>query len=130
MDIGLRQGMLTVERDMAAPPALVWDVLTDLDAWPRWGPTVQRAELAEADQLGRGERGKVWTPLGVALPFTITEYEPGRHWAWQVAGIPATRHGVEPNGDGSRAWMGVPWWALAYLAVCAIALQRIDRMTS
>src|SRR6185295_14081424 len=96
MDIGLRQGMLTVERDMAAPPALVWDVLTDLDAWPRWGPTVQRAELAEADQLGRGERGKVWTPLGVALPFTITEYEPGRHWAWQVAGIPATRHGVEP----------------------------------
>ncbi|MGY4646668.1 SRPBCC family protein [Mycobacterium sp. URHB0021] len=130
MDFGLRQGMLTVERDMAAAPALVWDVLTDLDAWPRWGPTVQRAELSEADQLGRGERGKVWTPLGVALPFTITEYEAGRHWAWQVAGIPATRHGVEPNGDGCRAWMGVPWWAPAYLAVCAIALQRIDRMTS
>jgi uncharacterized protein YndB with AHSA1/START domain len=26
--------MLTVSRRIAAPPAAVWELLTDLDAWP------------------------------------------------------------------------------------------------
>lgn len=120
--------MLTVSRTIAAPPESAWDVLTDLEAWPRWGPSVRRAELTEAGPLRLGSRGKVCTPVGLALPFTITEFEPGRAWAWQVAGVPATKHGVEPAGDGCRVWMSAPVWAPAYLVVLGIALRRIERM--
>lgn len=130
MQIGRRHGRLTVDRMVSAAPAAVWAVLTDLDAWPRWGPTVARAELLDGGELSQGARGKVWTPLGVALPFTITEFEAGRRWAWQVAGIPATDHSVTPVSDGTRMSMGVPLWAPAYLPVCAVALQRIERMVS
>ena len=130
MNISLRRGMPTVDRLINASPAAVWSVLVDLDAWPQWGPTVSGAELLDGDELGLGERGKVWTPVGVALPFTITEFEPGRRWSWRVAGIPATAHSVEPTDRGTRASMSVPLWAPAYLAVCAIALQRIDRMVT
>ncbi len=119
--------MFSVGRHIDAPADAVWKVLVDTDAWPRWGPTVAGAEL-DVDELTLGATGRVHTPIGVALPFTVTEFEPGRRWAWSVAGVPATSHAVEPVGAGCRASMAVPWWAPAYLPVCAVALQRIDRM--
>ncbi len=128
MSVGLRGSSPAIDRVVAAPPEVVWRILTDLEAWPRWGPSVKRAELDEGSVLTLGVRGRVWTPVGVSLPFTITEFVPGRSWAWQVAGVPATRHGVDPVGDGTRVWMSAPPWAPAYLVVLGIALRRIQRM--
>jgi hypothetical protein len=54
----------------------------------------------------------------------------GRSWAWEVAGIGATRHEVRPADDGAVVAFGVPWWAPAYLPVLAIALQRIAQMAA
>lgn len=122
--------MPTVELPIAANAGVVWDVLVDLDAWPKWGPSVQRAELTDPGPLRLGARGTVWTPLGVAIPFTITHFSPGRSWAWEVAGIGATHHEVRPVQGGSVASFGVPWWAPAYLPVCAIALRRIARLAT
>ena len=90
---------------------------------------MQRAAFdGAADALDLGVRGRVWTPAGVSLPFTITEFIPGRRWAWTVAGVPATAHEVRPDGRGSRVRFEVPWWATAYLPVCAVALGRIAKM--
>ena len=52
----------------------------------------------------------------------------GRRWAWSVAGVPATAHEVRPDGRGCRVRFEVPWWASAYLPVCAVALGRIEKM--
>ncbi len=123
--------MLTVDRSIAAPPSAVWDLLVDLDAWPQWGPTVRAARLDEPHTaLALHATGTVQTSLLVELPFVITEFEPGRLWAWKVAGVPATRHWVAPAGDGARAGMAVPWWAAPYATVCGLALRRIDRMAT
>jgi hypothetical protein len=122
--------MWTVSRPIHAPPETVWDLLIDLEAWPKWGLTVSRAELDDGDLLTLGVSGRVWTPVGVPLPFTITEFVPGRSWAWQVAGVPATHHGVDPDGDGCRVWMSAPVWAPAYLPVLSLALRRIDTMAT
>lgn len=122
--------MWTVRRRIEAPAETVWNVMTALDKWPKWGPTVSGAELTSAGPLRLGSRGKVWTPAGVPLPFEITEFEPGRMWAWKVAGVPATRHGVEPAGNGCRAWMSSPVWAPAYVPPQAIALRRIDGLAT
>jgi len=130
MDLALRRRMPTVERHVAARPEAVWRVLVDLDTWPQWGPSVQRAELTGSGPLELGSRGKVWTAIGVSLPFTITEFEVNRCWAWDVAGIGATRHEVRPADGGAALAFGVPWWATAYLPVCAIALGRIARIAS
>jgi hypothetical protein len=130
MKFALRDAMPAVEREIAATPDAVWRVLIDLDAWPVWGPSVQGAELDEPGSLRLNARGHVRTPVGVSLPFTITEYEDRRYWAWRVAGIPATKHGVEPAPDGCVAWMSAPVWAPAYLPVLAIALERIANMAT
>ena len=119
--------MLSVSRHIDAPADTVWKVLVDPEAWPQWGPTVAGAEL-DGGALTLGATGRVRTPIGVALPFTITEFEPGRRWAWAVAGVPATAHSVEPDGAGCVASMAAPWWAPAYLPVLAIALRRVEKM--
>lgn len=121
--------MLTVERLIAAPPEAVWEVLVDLDVWPLWGPSIRRAELdGQSPELAQGSAGRVWTLVGVPLPFVITEFEAGRSWAWTVAGVPATRHRVDPVDDGCRICFDVPRWAPGYRPVCAIALRRIEKL--
>lgn len=114
---------------MDASAEAVWHVLTDLEQWPEWGPTVSGATL-DRGGFELGATGRVWTPVGVPLPFVITECEPGRTWAWRVAGVPATRHGVEPRDGGCRAWMSAPVWAPAYLPVLALGLRRIEEIAA
>jgi uncharacterized protein YndB with AHSA1/START domain len=121
--------MLSVSRTIAAPPDVVWGLLVDIDEWPRWGPTVGLAWLGDGGTvIHEGSTGKVQPSVGPALPFTVTELVPGRSWSWRVAGIPGTTHAVEPVGAGTRVTFGVPLWAPAYLAVCALALRRLERL--
>jgi hypothetical protein len=141
--------LLWTWREIDAPAAVVWRVLTDLEQWPAWGPSVRAATLdgpvdgpVDDGGGGRGERGlgsggdlvagatgTVTTLVGLDLPFEITEVIEGRSWSWKVAGVPATSHAVEAlDDDRCRAGFGVPVVAAPYLAVCALALRRIERI--
>lgn len=64
------------------------------------------------------------------MPFTVNDFRPERGWSWTVAGVPATGHEVTPVEGGCRVRFDVPWWAGAYLPVCAVALARIDKLVS
>ena len=117
---------LWVRRTVTAPAPAVWRVLTDVMAWPSWGPSIRSASIDRLE-LALGATGRVETVVGAPLPFEITEFDPGRQWAWRVAGLPATDHVVTDLGDGtSEIAFGVPWFAAPYLAVCRVALARID----
>jgi len=121
---------LWVYRDIDAPPEAVWELLTDPECWPEWGPTVQRAQL-DGDRLEAGSTGTVTTMMGISLPFEITDYDDGARWAWKVAGVSATDHRLEHAGsDGCRVGSGVPWLAAPYLAVCRVALARLETMAT
>ena len=129
MGIALWPPTAHVDRHIDVPPEVVWKLLIDVREWPRWGPSVRRAELDSGGrQLHPGARGTVWTAAGVRLPFTVTEFDAGHRWTWAVAGVPATGHQVTGTADGCRVRFEVPWWAMAYLPVCAAALVRIDRL--
>ena len=123
--------MVTLDRHITASPEAVWNVLTDLDAWPRWGPSISNAALdAGSRRITAGSTGRVWAIPGVGVPFTVTEFDKGRRWAWSVGGVPTTAHGVEPAPGGCRVFFEVPWWAAPYTAICAIALRRIDSLAA
>lgn len=118
-----------VDRFVDAAPDALWRLLIDLSAWSSWGPSVRGAELTDGGTtLTAGSRGVVSTVLGASLPFTITRWEDGRRWDWTVAGVPATGHEVVPEGSGCRVRFEVPWWAVGYLPVCAVALQRLEKL--
>jgi uncharacterized protein YndB with AHSA1/START domain len=121
--------MLSVHRVIAAPPEAAWRLLVDLDAWPKWGPSIASAELdKQYSELALRATGHVQTSLLVKVPFVVTAFDPGRCWAWKVAGIPATSHRVDPVEGGALVTIGVPWWAAAYTAVCAVALRRLEKL--
>ena len=114
--------------EIDAPAEALWELLTDVESWPGWGPTVQRAVLQGAE-LEDGATGTVTTILGVQLGFEITDDQEGLRWSWRVAGVPATGHMVESIGaDRCRVSFGVAWPALPYLAVCQVALRRLDKL--
>jgi len=119
-----------VHREIAAPAEAVWRLLTDLDVWPQWGPSVRRARLLD-DTFESGATGTVTTVAGVDLRFVLTDVEHGERWSWKVAGIPATDHTVEAlTPDSCRAGFGVPLPAVPYLLVCRRALARLDELAT
>ena len=119
---------LWIHRDIEAPAETLWDLLTDLESWPGWGPTVQDVQL-RGGQLEQGATGTVTTVLGVQLGFEVTDYQEGSRWSWKVAGVTATDHMVESLGaDRCRVSFGVPWLAAPYLTVCQVALRRLDKL--
>jgi hypothetical protein len=120
---------LWVYRDIDAPADAVWELLTNPDRWPAWGPTVRHAELF-GHNFEAGGTGVVTTVLGLRLPFEITTQD-GERWAWKVAGVPATDHTVQAlTPDRCRVGFGVPWPAAPYLAICRVALRRLESMAT
>ena len=120
--------MLSRRRIIDAPAAVAWRLLTDTEAWPRWGPSVRAVE-APARFIGDGMRGRVQTPLGLWLPFEVTAWEPERFWHWRVFGVPATGHSLRPLDPGTcEVTFTVPAWAPFYLPVCTAAIRRLDEL--
>jgi hypothetical protein len=68
--------------DIAAPPERVWQVLTELAAYPEWNPFIVRAE----GSVAVGERLSLrMQPVGarrVTVRPTVVEATPGRRLRW------------------------------------------------
>ncbi|GAA4687372.1 SRPBCC family protein [Nocardioides nanhaiensis] len=122
---------LPFSRRVLAPAPVLWDLLTTVEAWPHWGPSVLGARLDDGSaRIGPGSTGQVRVPPGVWIPFRVTSYEEGVSWSWSVAGVPATGHTVATTRKGCRVTFHVPWWAPAYGVVCLAALVRLERLAA
>jgi uncharacterized protein YndB with AHSA1/START domain len=116
---------LVVSRVVRAPADAAWDLLTDTERWPEWGPSVEGVD-APTRYIEAGTRGRVVVAgVGLRVPFTVTACEPYR-WTWEVARVPATGHVVTPLGsDRCRVAFEVPLAAAGYAVVCRRALARV-----
>ena len=109
-------------------PLVLWDIITDTEKWPRWGPTVKQVRLPERI-IHQGSKGKVLTSLNIWLPFEILEYEHPRYWTWKVASVKATGHRIQALDDKACIlWFDVPLMAAPYTLVCRMALARIGKL--
>lgn len=114
---------LVVRRDVAASADTVWDILTDTDSWPDWGPSVTAVET-DSRYISAGTTGRVRVAGAVWLPFEVTACTPYR-WTWAVARLPATGHFAEERADGSVVGFEIPPLATGYAPVCARACRHI-----
>jgi hypothetical protein len=112
-----------------APPELAWERYADLDLWSTWSPQVRAVE-ADERRLRTGLTGTVRGPLGLRVPFTVTEVSE-RAWSWDVRALGATltlHHLVLPHPDGSLTELRVTGpapLALGYAAPAQLALHRL-----
>jgi hypothetical protein len=119
---------ISVSRHYHASSRELWRFLTDTFLWPMWGPTVLAVRCSERF-IRKGSIGKVRTPIGVWLPFFITEYDDFHFWAWKVAGIRATGHRVIAHSDLScRLVFELPVCGLPYALICRRANANLARL--
>jgi hypothetical protein len=100
--------------DIDASPERVWQVLTDLPAYPEWNPFITRAE----GTLAVGHRLSLTVPrgnalLGVTLRGTVLEVTPCRRLRWSgrqdrlgIPGLFDAEHilTITPRDQGVRLW--------------------------
>ena len=100
---------LHTEIEIVAPPQRVWEVLTDLPAWPEWNPALAGLELR--GPLREETRGmlslRIPGPVDPPpIPVRLVSVRPPHELAW-VGGTPGLmvgRHGFElrPSPHGTR----------------------------
>jgi uncharacterized protein YndB with AHSA1/START domain len=95
---------ISQRRTVAAPPALVHDLLVDVSAWPLWSPHVLRTEPASG-RVHPGWRGRVRPWFGPATTMEVTEVLPdgGMRWRTRALGHElAYAQLVVPHGEGAQ----------------------------
>lgn len=98
---------VTAAIDVPAAPAVVWDVLTDLDAYPKWNTL-----LSVTGEFAVGNTVSVQLSMPgmptVPLEPVITTVEPEREIRWQSSlfGV-AAEHAfrLEPMADGGTRFV-------------------------
>ena len=119
---------ISVERKIYARPESAWDILTDTSKWRMWGPSVTGVSCPDR-YIRKDSTGRIRLPIGLLVPFRVTEYDRGSYWGWKVAGIRATGHRLIAQGERvCRIRFEMPAYWLSYVVVCKTALERIARL--
>jgi uncharacterized protein YndB with AHSA1/START domain len=89
------------EIEMAAPPEVVWDVLTEFDRWPEWNPDVK--SMSYAGRLEPGSQFR-WKAGPGTIVSTLERVEPPRLVSWRGRTMSINALHVwrfEPRGGGT-----------------------------
>lgn len=88
--------------DVAAPLERIWQLLIDVEGWPRWTESMRRITRLDQGPLQVGSRSRVVQPRGRPMVWTVTELEPLQSFTWATH-APGLRlvgeHRLETAGD-------------------------------
>lgn len=127
--------------DVEASPDALWKVVAEVERWPAFIATMRRVERLDGKEPGPGSLVRIAQPRMPVLTWRITEWTPGRSFAWQSTsgGVTTTgTHAVAPRGDGSSLTLGIDqtgllaplvglltgWQTRRYVEVEAMSMKR------
>lgn len=91
--------------DIAAPVDSVWELTTDVEAWPEYTPTMTSVERLDDGPIAVGSQARIKQPAQGARVWTVSALDPLRHFAWSTRAM-GTRmtggHEIEATEGGTR----------------------------
>jgi uncharacterized protein YndB with AHSA1/START domain len=99
-----------ITTDIAAPVDRVWQVMSDIERWREWTPSVTGVKRLDTGPLAVGSRAVIHQPKFPPALWEVSAIEPGRSFTW-ISVAPGLRvighHAVEPTAGGSRATLSL-----------------------
>jgi len=110
--------------DIAVGPDRVWQVISDVEHWPEWTPSVKSIKRLDKGPLAPGSRALVRQPKLPPALWKVTVVEDhGFTWTSGLPGVwVVAHHSVKPAAGGSRATL-----SLRYTGLFAPLLARLTR---
>lgn len=114
MDINPAAPVITRDEILIrAPIESIWDIQTDVSAWPSWQPDVDRAQADGPLEVGSVFR---WETAGLDITSTVAEVDAPRRivWGGSASGIVAVHAWtLEEKPEGvlvrtAESWEGEP----------------------
>jgi uncharacterized protein YndB with AHSA1/START domain len=90
------------EVEVAAPPEVVWDVLTAFERWPSWNPDVRSMSFSGDAAEGASFRWKAG-PGTITSTIRVVDRPRVIGWTGRTFGIDAVHvYRLEPRGSGTH----------------------------
>jgi uncharacterized membrane protein len=92
--------------EVAAPADVVWTVMSDVERWHEWTPSVRGVRLLEPAPLRIGSRAMIRQPKFPPAMWQVVKLDPGSSFVWK-SGLPGmwvyAYHSVEPIASSATA---------------------------
>jgi uncharacterized protein YndB with AHSA1/START domain len=93
-----------------ATPARVFEVMTDVERWPEWSPSMRRVERLDGGAFGVGSAARISQPGAPAAVWRVTALTPDESFEWLTArpgmSMRAT-HAIRPHDGGCTVTLTV-----------------------
>lgn len=102
--------------DINATPDRIWQVMSDIERWPEWTPSVLSVTKLSDGPLARGTTARVHARGTPESTWTVSALIPAKSFTWgtTVRGAATTAgHVIEPADDGSRVTLSLEVRGLA-----------------
>ena len=89
--------------EIEAPQQRVWDILTDIEAWPRRMETVESVELLTPAPMAKGSRVRLKQPKLGEGTWVVTSWDEPSSFEWTQKMTGATSvagHRIDALGEG------------------------------
>ena len=103
---------MRIERsiDIAAPPDIVWAVMSDVERWHEWTASITRIDRLDGGAFGVGSRARVRQPGFAPAVWRVTDFTPPRGFTWEMRSLGAHAvgdHRVVAKRGGCAATLAV-----------------------
>lgn len=96
--------------DIQADPAEIWRVMSDVEHWADWTPTIKSVQLLNGRELAPGVKARIRQPRLPVAVWTVDEVIPGRSFTWSATGLgtkTTATHSIDPIAGGYRVTLGI-----------------------
>jgi uncharacterized membrane protein len=116
---------------ISAPAERVWTVMSDVERWHEWTPTVTSIKRLDEGPLAVGKRASIRQPKLFPATWKVIAFDPGRSFTWTTTGpgvLVTAHHGVEALPDGTtRATLSIAYSGLLASLLAWLTLGINDR---